>query len=84
MREMDPVATACELIEGVLADRNAVGSVAAAQVQPASEVVILENTLDAALRQDLGQLSPEKRALLAARLRRQTQHDPSHDDKMTR
>jgi UDP:flavonoid glycosyltransferase YjiC (YdhE family) len=80
MRQLDPVATACDLIEAVLAGQHAAESAAAAQVQQASEVVILENGRDAELSQRLSHLSPEKRALLAARLRRQT----GHDDQMTR
>ena len=72
MRDSDPVATACDWIESVLAHGPA-GALRAAPAgrRQASETVILENRLEAPLRQQLGRLSPEKRALLAARLRRQ-------------
>jgi rhamnosyltransferase subunit B len=72
MREGDPVATACDWIESVLARRStaALRAVSAGRRQ-AAEAVILESRLEAPLRQQFGRLSPEKRALLAARLRRQ-------------
>jgi rhamnosyltransferase subunit B len=75
MRASDPVAAACDGIEGVLAGRHAEHSPAAAQSRPAPEPILLENNLDAALRQHLGDLSPEKRALLAARLKKRAQQD---------
>ena len=43
------------------------------------ETVILESSLDAALHQRLSRLSPERRALLAARLRRRIRTKPASD-----
>jgi rhamnosyltransferase subunit B len=74
----DPVAMACDLIEDVLAGGHALDG--AAHTNPPSEVVILENNLDPQLRQHLGHLSPEKRALLAARLKRRAPRSPEVGD----
>jgi hypothetical protein len=63
LRAADPVATACDLIEAALAAPDA-----SAPPRPRADVLILESNLDEGLRRRLRDLSPEKRALLAARL----------------